>query len=106
MFSQSKEMAVASPHDVIRDAADAGDAKPSAQGARPRAQDAGPRAQDARLRDVIAEQERIFLRRQPGSAAMAARARGSLVGGVTSSWQISVPQPVWLSHGRGSKVYD
>src|SRR5436190_5762688 len=100
MFSQSKEMAVASPHDVIRDAADAGDAKPSAQGARPRAQDAGsrapdagPRAQDARLRDVIAEQERIFLRRQPGSAAMAARARGSLAGGVTSSWQITVPQP-------------
>jgi glutamate-1-semialdehyde 2,1-aminomutase len=25
---------------------------------------------------------------------------------VTSSWQITVPQPVWLSHGRGSKIYD
>src|SRR5499433_1987467 len=55
---------------------------------------------------VIAEQERIFIRRQPKSASMATRARGSLAGGVTSSWQITAPQPVWLSHGLGSKVYD
>jgi glutamate-1-semialdehyde 2,1-aminomutase len=25
---------------------------------------------------------------------------------VTSSWQIARPQPVWLSHGSGSKLYD
>ena len=25
---------------------------------------------------------------------------------MTSSWQISRPQPVWLSHGSGSKLYD
>src|SRR5215813_3850435 len=55
---------------------------------------------------VIAEQERIFTERQQMSARMAARARGSLAGGVTSSWQITAPQPVWLSHGRGSKIYD
>jgi len=55
---------------------------------------------------VVEEQERIFTRRQPGSAARAARARRSLAGGVTSSWQITRPQAVWLSHGRGSKVYD
>ena len=30
----------------------------------------------------------------------------ALAGGVTSSWQITAPQPVWLSHGRGSKIYD
>ncbi len=59
-----------------------------------------------KLADIIAEQEKIFLRRQPESARMAARARHSLAGGVTSSWQITVPQPVWLSHGRGSKIYD
>ena len=59
-----------------------------------------------KLEDVIAGQEEIFLRRQPESARMAARARGSLAGGVTSSWQITAPQAVWLSHGRGSKVYD
>jgi glutamate-1-semialdehyde 2,1-aminomutase len=58
------------------------------------------------LGHVIAEQERIFIKRQPKSAAMAARARDSLAGGVTSSWQITAPQPVWLSHGRGSKIYD
>ena len=61
---------------------------------------------DKKLTDIIAEQEEIFLRRQPESARMAARARGSLAGGVTSSWQITAPQPVWLSHGHGSKVYD
>jgi glutamate-1-semialdehyde 2,1-aminomutase len=55
---------------------------------------------------VIAEQEQIFTERQPMSARMATRARDSLAGGVTSSWQITAPQPVWLSHGRGSKIYD
>ncbi len=58
------------------------------------------------LRRVIAEQEQIFKQRQPGSAGLAERARRALAGGVTSSWQITAPQPVWLSHGRGSKVYD
>jgi glutamate-1-semialdehyde 2,1-aminomutase len=58
------------------------------------------------LRQVIAEQERIFTRRQPQSARLAERAGHTLAGGVTSSWQITSPQPVWLSHGRGSKIYD
>ena len=62
--------------------------------------------QDAKLGDLVAAQEEIFVRRQPESARMAARARHSLAGGVTSSWQITLPQPVWLSYGRGSKVYD
>ena len=61
---------------------------------------------DSRLATVIAEQEAIFTRRQPASARLAARARDHLAGGVTSSWQITEPQPVWLSHGKGSKVYD
>lgn len=59
-----------------------------------------------KLPEIIAEQEEIFLRRQPESARLAARARRSLAGGVTSSWQITAPQAVWLSHGRGSRVYD
>ena len=61
---------------------------------------------DSRLATVIAEQQAIFTRRQPASARLAARARDHLAGGVTSSWQITEPQPVWLSHGKGSKVYD
>jgi len=61
---------------------------------------------NSRLADIIADQESIFVKRQPKSALLAARARSVLAGGVTSSWQITQPQPVWLSHGVGSKVYD
>jgi len=61
---------------------------------------------DAKLSQIIAEQEEIFVRRQPRSARLAAQAAQHLTGGVTSSWQITAPQPVWLSHGRGSKVTD
>jgi glutamate-1-semialdehyde 2,1-aminomutase len=59
-----------------------------------------------RLRQLVAEQERIFVKRQPRSGALAQEALRSLAGGATSSWQIARPQPVWISHGRGSKVYD
>ena len=60
----------------------------------------------SRLEELIQEQESVFLARQPGSARMLQRARSSLAGGVTSNWQIARPQAVWLSHARGSKVYD
>jgi glutamate-1-semialdehyde 2,1-aminomutase len=59
-----------------------------------------------RLDQLIEQQERIFLARQPKSRQMVERACRSLAGGVTSSWQISRPQAVWISHGAGSKVYD
>jgi glutamate-1-semialdehyde 2,1-aminomutase len=68
-------------------------------------QDGRPEAAD-HLQGIIAEQEKIFVERQPESARMAGRARRSLAGGVTSGWQITVPQAVWLSHGKGSKIYD
>jgi glutamate-1-semialdehyde 2,1-aminomutase len=55
---------------------------------------------------LIAEQEKIFLERQPEAARWHRRAVCSLAGGVTSSWQISRPQPIWLSHGRGSRLWD
>src|SRR6266487_3281314 len=58
------------------------------------------------LTEIIREQERIFVARQPESQRLATEALGALAGGVTSSWQISRPQPVWLSHGSGSKLYD
>jgi glutamate-1-semialdehyde 2,1-aminomutase len=61
---------------------------------------------DAKLKEIIAEQEEIFVRRQPKSQRLAEQAKQHLAGGVTSSWQITAPQPVWLSHGRGSKVTD
>ena len=60
----------------------------------------------ARLDGLIEEQERLFLDRQPRSAALRERAVRSLAGGVTSSWQIARPQTVWLSHGQGSRIFD
>jgi glutamate-1-semialdehyde 2,1-aminomutase len=66
---------------------------------------AGPIA-ESKLKEIIAEQEEIFVRRQPNSARLAAQAAEHLAGGVTSSWQITAPQPVWLSHGHGSRVWD
>ena len=58
------------------------------------------------LAEIISEQERIFIKRQPESGRLASQAKAVLAGGVTSSWQISRPQPVWLSHASGSKLYD
>ena len=71
-----------------------------------RAERVGHATPDARLTEIIAAQEEIFVRRQPNSAHLAQAAQQHLAGGVTSSWQITAPQPVWLSHGQGSKVYD
>ena len=58
------------------------------------------------ITDLIAREEDAFLARQPRSAALTRRARRSLAGGATSSWMIARPGTVWISHGRGSKVYD
>jgi glutamate-1-semialdehyde 2,1-aminomutase len=60
----------------------------------------------ATIDEIIATQEEIFSARQPESRRLASRAGRALAGGVTSSWQITRPQPVWLSHGKGSKIYD
>ncbi len=61
---------------------------------------------DRQLDAVVAEQEELFLARQPRSKELIERAKHSLAGGVTSSWQITRPQAVWLSHGSGSKIFD
>jgi glutamate-1-semialdehyde 2,1-aminomutase len=77
------------------------------QGATPTATDApSARRSQLSLAEIIEAQEEIFIRRQPESARLASVAGGALAGGVVSSWQISRPQPVWLSHGAGSKLYD
>jgi glutamate-1-semialdehyde 2,1-aminomutase len=59
-----------------------------------------------RLDQLIATGEKEFTARQPRSAEMLADAKKSLAGGVTSSWQIAWPGPIWMSHGKGSKVFD
>jgi glutamate-1-semialdehyde 2,1-aminomutase len=59
-----------------------------------------------RLDSLIGEQEALLLERQPRSRDLLTRARRSLAGGVTSSWQITRPQAIWISHGVGSKIVD
>lgn len=63
-------------------------------------------ADAARLDRLVAEQEATFVSRQAESARYHQRALSSLAGGVTSSWQISVPQPIWIDRGKGSRVWD
>jgi glutamate-1-semialdehyde 2,1-aminomutase len=58
------------------------------------------------LDDLIARERRSFLDRAPTATEMGDRAKRSLAGGVTSSWQISDPQPIWIDRGLGSKVWD
>ena len=58
------------------------------------------------LDDLIAAEQRKFLGRAPRATEMGLRASKSLAGGVTSSWQISDPQPIWIDRGEGSRVWD
>lgn len=58
------------------------------------------------LDQLIADEETVFLRRQPRSSELIVAASGHLAGSATSNWQIAQPQAVWMSQGEGSKVYD
>jgi len=58
------------------------------------------------LDEIIVAEELAFVERQPRSRELRERASRSLAGGVTSSWQITTPQAVWISHGSGSKIFD
>jgi len=60
----------------------------------------------AALDSLIATETAVFLQRQPRGREHVRRAGSVLAGGATSNWQIAEPQPVWLSHGIGSKLYD
>ena len=60
----------------------------------------------ARLDPLILELERDFVARQPESARLMREAQAVLAGGATSSWQIARPQTIWITRGRGSKIYD
>jgi glutamate-1-semialdehyde 2,1-aminomutase len=100
------EQAATTESPTSQDAAVGLATRPDEQQDQTQTADADAPASGPNLADVIAEQERIFIERQPESARLAAEGRQVLAGGVTSSWQISRPQPVWLSHGSGSKLYD
>jgi glutamate-1-semialdehyde 2,1-aminomutase len=65
-----------------------------------------PGVDEHRLERLIEEQEQLFVDRQPRSRQLHARAVKVLAGGVTSNWQITRPQPVFIDRGAGSKIYD
>jgi glutamate-1-semialdehyde 2,1-aminomutase len=60
----------------------------------------------AMLDRLIQDEERRFVERAPRAAQYATKANSMMPGGVTSSWQISKPQPIWIEEGRGSRVWD
>jgi glutamate-1-semialdehyde 2,1-aminomutase len=60
----------------------------------------------ARIRELTEREEQRLNERTAGSRAMFERARETLVGGVASSYQLRDPWPMYLSHGRGPKVWD
>jgi glutamate-1-semialdehyde 2,1-aminomutase len=55
---------------------------------------------------LIDDEERRFLARMPQSLARSREASDVLAGGATSNWMISRPAAVWVSHGKGSRVWD
>ncbi len=56
--------------------------------------------------ELIRREERALADRQPRSLAYRKEAERRLPGGVSSSWQTAPPHPIYVSHGRGSHVWD
>src|ERR671931_715760 len=60
----------------------------------------------ARIAELTEREQRRLDERTPGSRALYERARRALSGGVASAYQAREPWPIYLSHGRGSHVWD
>jgi glutamate-1-semialdehyde 2,1-aminomutase len=59
-----------------------------------------------RIQELIERESRQLDERTQGSAEMYHRARQSLSGGVSSSYQLRDPWPIYLTSGEGPVVYD
>jgi glutamate-1-semialdehyde 2,1-aminomutase len=59
-----------------------------------------------RVEDIIAREEGALAEKQPRSIAYQEEAGRRLPGGVSSSWQTAPPHPIYVSHGKGSKLWD
>jgi glutamate-1-semialdehyde 2,1-aminomutase len=66
----------------------------------------GQQTDTAALDRIIAQEQERFGTRMKTSAAFHQRAGAALAGGVTSSWQISDPHPIWVDHATGSRLVD
>ena len=60
----------------------------------------------ARAAEIAERENERLLERTPGSARLHERAVRSLPNGVASNFQANDPYPVYLSRGRGSRVWD
>ena len=56
--------------------------------------------------DLVRAEEAVFLARTRTSQSLGDRGSTVMPGGVTSSWALSKPCPVWVSHGKGGLVWD
>ena len=62
---------------------------------------------DPKLIEELSEREEKRLEEQtPNSAKLYRRATASLVKGVSSSYQVRDPYPLYFTHGKGSRVWD
>ncbi len=59
-----------------------------------------------RIRELTRREERALDERTRGSAALYERARRVLANGVASSYQVREPWPIYVSHGKGSRIWD
>ncbi len=59
-----------------------------------------------RIRELTERESRRLDDRTPGSKELFERARRTLSAGVPSSYQARDPWPIYLSHGKGPKVWD
>jgi glutamate-1-semialdehyde 2,1-aminomutase len=58
-----------------------------------------------RVADLMAREEKRLEEETPKSYEMFRRASKSLVNGVSSTYQVRDPYPIYFSHGKGSKIY-
>jgi glutamate-1-semialdehyde 2,1-aminomutase len=60
----------------------------------------------SRVGELIAREERLFSDRLPRSAEQWQHARHSMPRGVPSSFQDAKPHPIFIDHGKGSRIWD
>jgi glutamate-1-semialdehyde 2,1-aminomutase len=60
----------------------------------------------ARIAELTGREQKRLDERTQGSRTLFERARNALSGGVASAYQERQPWPIYLSHGRGSHVWD
>lgn len=60
----------------------------------------------ARVDELIAEEERALEPKQPKSIAFREVAEKHVAGGVASSWQDAPPHTVYVTEGKGSRIWD